>query len=628
MEQRDEELQKGNVFSKTLRYLQRNGLKNTAYKVYRKLFRLEKQDYDRWRRENRLTEEEKRRQRETVFPEGPCFSILVPLYRTPEKYLRAMLESVLSQTYGNWELLLADGSGGDWKETEEILRGYLEKEGERGRIRYRKLEENKGIGGNTLEALSMAVGDYVVFLDHDDTLAENACFELAKAIGGKKPAPDFLYTDEDKMNGEGTEFREPHFKPEFNLYLLESMNYLCHLVCVKRTLALGAGGFDPAFEGAQDYDFVLRCTEQAERICHIPKVLYHWRSHENSTASRAESKTYAREAGKRALEEHLKRTGKKGTVREGTSEGLYHVSYDLPYEPLVSVLIPNKDHGEDLTKCLASLQKQSYQNWEAIVIENNSTLEETEKTYREWEEKEKRVRVIRYEGSFNYPAVNRAGAEAAKGEYLLLLNNDTEWIDPEGLRELLGYGMQPEVGITGAKLLYGDDTIQHAGIILGIGGVAGHAFQGLPRDERTYMWRSWCTQELSAVTGACLLVRKSVFEETGGMDEAFGVAFNDVDFCLRVREAGYRVVYNSEVLLYHYESKSRGAEDTLEKLRRFHREAVLFMDRHKKELEKGDPFYSPNLTLEWQDFSCRSREEEKKARLDEERLREAEKAGR
>ncbi|MCI8514208.1 MAG: glycosyltransferase family 2 protein [Lachnospiraceae bacterium] len=612
MEQRRER-ENANIFVKTIRYLRKNGLKKCVYKIYRKLFRLEKIGYEKWRRETAISGAELERQKNFVFPVMPKISLAVPLYRTPEAYLRDMIVSLLSQTYGNWELCLADGSG-----EEGALEALVRKFG-RGdvRIRYRKLEKNEGIAGNTNRALAMASGEWIGLLDHDDTLAPQALFEVVRCLNND-PRAELIYTDEDKTDGEGKRYREPHFKPDFNPDLLRTVNYICHFTVVKKDLLERTGGFREGYDGAQDYDLILRCCEQAERVCHIPKILYHWRCHENSTSANPESKRYAFEAGRRALLSHYERVGLKAEVFDGVSPGIYHSRFAFSGEPLVSILIPNKDHAEDLKVCVRSiLDRSDYRNFEILILENNSCQAETFACYEELKREEK-VRVIAWNHPFNYSAVNNFGAKEAKGEYFLLLNNDTEMINPEALREMLGYCAREDVGVVGAKLFFGDDTIQHAGIVLGIGGVAGHAFAGQPRTDYGYMSRAWCTQDYSAVTGACLMVKRSVFEAVHGLNEDLAYAFNDVDFCLRVRELGYLVVYNSEALLYHYESKSRGREDTPEKIARFHRETAYCLKRWGKILKEGDPYYNPNLTLEWQDFSCKSRSERRKMQMDRE----------
>lgn len=622
MEQRNEQ-ETRNVFVKTIRYLKKNGVKKCAYKIYRKLFRLEKIGYEKWRKETAVSPAERERQRGVSFPWMPKISLAVPLYRTPETYLRDLISSVLAQTYENWELCLADGSGEAAAEEGERSgsgnREALVREIGRGddRIRYQKLERNEGIAGNTNRALAMASGEFVGLLDHDDTLDPSALFEVAACLHENRRA-ELIYSDEDKMDGEGRHYREPHFKPDFNLDLLRTVNYICHFTVIKKTLLERCGGFREGYDGAQDYDLILRCCEQAEEIRHIPKILYHWRCHENSTSANPESKRYAFEAGKRALLSHYERLGLSAEVFDGVSPGIYHSRFAFSGEPLLSILIPNKDHSEELEACVRSiLERSDYRNFEILILENNSSRPETFACY-EALEREEKVRVIAWNEPFNYSAVNNFGAKKAAGDYFLLLNNDTEMINPEALREMLGYCARADVGIVGAKLFFGDDTIQHAGIVLGIGGVAGHAFAGQPGTDYGYMSRAWCTQDYSAVTGACLMVKRSVFEEVGGLNEELAYAFNDVDFCLRVREKGYLVVYNSEARFYHYESKSRGQEDTPEKIARFHRETAYCLERWREILKKGDPYYNPNLTLEWQDFSCQSRSERRKMQMDRE----------
>jgi GT2 family glycosyltransferase len=383
------------------------------------------------------------------------------------------------------------------------------------------------------------------------------------------------------------------------------MNYICHLFVVKRSLMERVGVLQSAYDGAQDYDFILRCTEEAERICHIPKVLYHWRCHLGSTADNPESKRYAFEAGKRAVQAHYDRLGIPATVESGPFYGLYKTTYHWQEEPLVSIIIPNKDHIEDLKKCMDSIDgKSTYRNYEFIIVENNSTKEETFAFYQELEQREN-VRVLYYPDAFNYSKINNFGAQAAQGEYLLLLNNDTEIINPDCIAELLGFCMREDVGIVGARLYYPDDTIQHAGVVLGFGGIAGHAFVGSSRYDNGYFSRIICAQDYSAVTAACMMTKKSVYEQVGGLTEEFCVAFNDIDYCLKVRKAGKLVVYDPAAELYHYESKSRGLEDTPEKIERFNSEAERLTRRWKDEIEQGDMYYNPNLSLDKADFSLK-----------------------
>lgn len=590
-----------NAFQKFFIYLRKEGVSATFNRIRVKLFH--KKDtftYERWLKDNQITKSELEEQRKERFSYEPKFSIVVPLYMTKEAYLRALIESIENQTYGNWELCLADGSGAN-SPLEKIVAEY-QKKGLN--ISYQILKENKGISENTNAAIKMATGDYIVLADHDDIMAENALYECAKALNEDKEI-EVLYSDEDKIDMAGKKYFDPNFKPDLNMDLLCSMNYICHLFVVKNTVIEKVGMLRSEFDGAQDHDFILRCVEVADRVYHIPKVLYHWRCHINSTAANPESKLYAFEAGRKAVEEHYKRIGVPAKAEHSSFYGMFHTKFCWEEQPLISILIPNKDHIEDLKKCMESIEKKSaYRNFEFVVIENNSTEEETFSYYKEIEKKEN-VQVVYYKGGFNFSKINNFGAKYAKGEYLLLLNNDTEIITPECLQELLGYCMREEVGIVGAKLCYDDDTIQHAGVVIGFGGMAGHAFIESSRFDTGYMGRIMCAQDYSAVTAACMMTKKSVYDAVGGLTESLEVAFNDIDYCLKVRERGKLVVYNPYAELYHYESKSRGMEDTPEKVERFNSEVAKFCERWEDILQKGDPYYNPNLTLDKADFSLR-----------------------
>ena len=590
-----------NAFQKFFIYLRKEGVSATFNRIRVKLFH--KKDtftYERWLKDNQITKSELEEQRKETFSYEPKFSIVVPLYMTKESYLRALIESVANQTYANWELCFADGSG-EGSPLEKIIKEYQKRGLD---IQYEILTENKGISENTNAAIKMATGDYIVLADHDDIVAENALYECAKAINADKNI-DVLYSDEDKIDMAGKKYFDPNFKPDLNMDLLCSMNYICHLFVVKKTIIDKIGMLRSEFDGAQDHDFILRCVEVAQSVYHIPKVLYHWRCHINSTAANPESKLYAFEAGRKAVEEHYKRIGVPAKVEHSSFYGMFHTKFCWEEQPLISILIPNKDHIEDLKKCMESIeQKSTYRNFEFVVIENNSTEEETFAYYKEIAKKEN-VQVVYYKGGFNFSKINNFGAKYAKGEYLLLLNNDTEIITPECLQELLGYCMREDVGIVGAKLCYDDDTIQHAGVVIGFGGMAGHAFIESSRFDTGYMGRIMCAQDYSAVTAACMMTKKSVYNAVGGLTEALEVAFNDIDYCLKVRELGKLVVYNPYAELYHYESKSRGMEDTPEKVERFNSEVAKFCERWEDILQKGDPYYNPNLTLDKADFSLR-----------------------
>ena len=549
-------------------------------------------------------------QAKEVFSPAPFFSIVVPLYETPLPYLKELLDSVCGQSYQRWELCLADGT----KDThlEEYIRRHYRKEP---RIRYQHLSENTGISGNTNAALQMAQGDFLVFADHDDFLEPDALYLAARGFE-KHPEWEMLYTDEDLVDEDGRNFY-PHFKPDFNLELLRCINYICHLLIVRRELYERVGALNPAYDGAQDYDFLLRCVEQAGQgegtrsgVGHIPKVLYHWRSHPGSTAGNQDSKQYAIDASVKALSDHYRRLGMDAEVEYTGTFIVLRSRFPVQGNPKISILIPNKDHIAVLEKCIVSIEEKStWKNREILVIENNSEDPETFAYYEKLKERFSDIRLVTYTGSFNYSAINNFGAKAADGEYLLLLNNDTEVINPDWMERMVSLCQREHSGIAGAKLFYPDDTIQHAGIVIGIGGFAGHIQTGYTSLFTGYLGRLITTQEISAVTGACLMVKRSVYEEVGGLDEEFAVALNDVDFCLRVREKGYLVYLTPEAKLYHYESKSRGFEDTPEKQERFDREIGRFQRRYEKLLAAGDPYYNPNLTLALGDCSVRRNHE-------------------
>lgn len=564
---------------------------------------LKKVSYGKWFEQQLPSREQQKAQRSQVFEHMPLISIVIPVYNTPLEFMKSLIDSVQQQTYTKWELCLADASTGeDGKKTTRFIQGYAKKDA---RIHHIILNKNKGISENTNEAIRVASGDWIMFADHDDLLAVDALYEMTKAINQSKKM-EFIYSDEDKINSDGTMLFGPSFKPDFNLDMLSSVNYICHLCCVKKGLLDRVGQLRSEFDGAQDYDFILRCVEQAAEIYHISKVLYHWRCHENSTASNPKSKLYAFEAGRRAIEEHYNRMGIPAEVEHSANYGIYHTIYKWKEQPLVSILIPNKDHSLDLKKCVQSLvKKSSYRNFEIIIIENNSELQETFDYYKILEKEYDNIHVVYYKDEFNYSAINNFGAKHAKGDYLLLLNNDTELIREETIWEMLSCCMRQDVGIVGAKLDYEDNTIQHAGVVLGFGGIAGHAFIGSSRYELGYQGRIVYNQNYSAVTAACMMTKRSIFEQVGGLTEELKVAFNDIDYCMKVRATGKLVVYNAYAELYHYESKSRGMEDTPEKIERFNREIELFKKRWREILELGDPYYNPNLTLDKADFSMK-----------------------
>ncbi len=588
--------------SLSLEHIKKHGFRSFFKKALKKIGKKDGPvEYREWIKHNFASEEQLNEQRETKFDYSPLISIVVPLYKTNKLYLDALIKSVQAQTYGNWEICLSDGSG-----SPSPIAADLEAAADADkRIKIIPAGVQRRIVENTNRAIEAASGEYIAFADHDDLLAPDALFEVVKALN-ENSEYELIYSDEDKVNESGNMFFEPHMKPDFNPDLLRTVNYICHLCVIKRGLLDKTGYLNPEYEGAQDYDIILRATENTKNIHHIPKVLYHWRSHQDSTAENPESKRYAFDAGRRAVADHYKRLGIKAEVIDGEWPGLYRTKYLRDYDPLISILIPNKDHTDDLKRCIDSLfEKSTYKNFEIIVIENNSDKDETFEYYKEAEKQYDRVRVVYYDGGFNFSAINNFGAEHANGEYLLLLNNDTGMINEDALEELLGYCMRDDTGIVGARLYYEDDTIQHAGVVVGFGGIAGHCFVMHPRGNTGYCHRIICAQDYSAVTAACMMVDRKVFDEVGGLDPFLAVAFNDIDFCLRVREAGYYVVYNPYAEFYHYESKSRGLEDTPEKMTRFNQECEKFFERWQAFLDAGDPFYNPNLTLDSQDFSLK-----------------------
>ena len=593
----------GNIWiDKAIAYYRQFGIKATFSRVGEKILQKKYSDYEHWLKRHLPTEVVLQKQRKENFSYMPKISIVVPLYKTPEKYLREMIESVEQQSYTNWELCLSDGSGENSPHT-ELLKTYEQKDT---RIRVIHNKKELRISENTNEALKICTGDFIAFLDHDDLLTANALYECVHTVN-RYPETEMIYTDEDKVNADSTTYYEAHFKPDFNIDLLRCVNYFCHLVVIKRELYQRVGLLNPVFDGSQDHEYAFRCVENTTHIQHIPKILYHWRTHAKSSAADPESKLYGVEAGRRAIQEHYERVGISAEAFSKGVPGFFYSKYQLKETPLVSIIIPNKDHVEDLKKCIESIEEKStYKNIEYVLVENNSTEQETFDYYKELEEKNSKVRVLYWkEKGFNYPAINTYGVKHAKGEYLLFLNNDTEMINSDCIEEMLGYCMRKDVGAVGAKLYYPDGSIQHAGVIVGLGGVAGHAFLEFPHDSWGYYGRAVVAQNLSAVTAACMMVKKHVYEEVGGFDEGYAVAYNDIDFCLKVREAGYLIVYNPNAELKHYESKSRGYEDTDEKRVRYFSEIHRFQTRWYDFLENGDPYYNPNLTLDRNDFGMK-----------------------
>lgn len=674
-------------------YFQKHGLRALFKKSVHKIQNIQDDyDYNEWYKKVRITDEELAKQRESAadFAMQPTFSIVIPVYATPEKFLRRMLDSIREQTYPKFEVCLVDATPyakiqhdpTQGRTPQEVLAEYAAADS---RFRYATLTENLGIAENTNAAIRMATGDFIVLADHDDELEPQALYECVRAINAH-PDVQVLYSDEDKVDFEDIYYFEPHFKTDFNPDLLRSVNYICHLFVARRSLldAIAETAADgqkiyerSAYDGAQDYDLILRATEKAQamessfnaldqtllrqgrftssNIIHIPMVLYHWRAHQASTAQHPEAKLYAFEAGARAVYDHCKRIGRPiQKVEQGITYGFYHPIYENQ-QPLISVVIPNKDHSADLDKAITSLSAGNYKNLEFIIVENNSDQAETWNYYEALKKRfpeelpadfidpatsgalstsetstaesnsaaskpaqvsvyhgaaasvlpQPVVKVVKWDGPFNYSAINNYGVQFTHGQYLLFLNNDIEEIDPDSIDEMIGYVQREDVGICGARLLYPDEDIQHAGVIMGMGGIAGAAFVRTHDSDLSYMHRAKCIQDYSCVTAACLLTKRSLFDAVGGFTEKLAVAFNDVDYCMKVRALGKLVVYNPYAKFYHYESKSRGMEDTPEKLARFHSEILTFGTTWKDILRDGDPYYSPALTFRKANFALK-----------------------
>lgn len=558
-------------------------------------------------------------ERSAVFPRMPKISVLVPLWNNQREFQIEMLESVMNQTYENWELCLADGSDEAHAYMGEICRQYVEKSG--GRVVYRKLEKNSGISGNTNACLGMATGEFIGLLDQDDILHPSVLYEYVKAIN--EQGADYLYCDETTFkSGNIDHMLTMHFKPDYSPDNLRANNYICHFSVFARELLDGSELFRPKFDGSQDHDMILRLTDNAKKVVHVPRLMYYWRSHAGSTAAGIEAKPYAIEAAKGAVAEHLRKHGIDHFRIESTRafETIFRIRYQILGTPKISIIIANRDHAGDLRRCVTSiLEKSTYDNYEIIVVENNSSTQEIKEYYtqllghpyeggRELQQSQDgKAAVVTFQGAFNYAAVNNLGAKYATGEYILLLNNDTEVITVNWMEELLMYAQREDVGATGAKLYYGDKTIQHAGVVIGLGAhrTAGHTHYKQHRQNLGYMGRLCYAQDVTAVTGACLMVKKSLYEEVGGLDEGFAVSLNDVDFCLKLRAKGLLNVFTPFAELFHYESISRGLDDHGESAERYNRESEKFREKWKQELEAGDPYYNPNFSLDRSDYSLK-----------------------
>jgi GT2 family glycosyltransferase len=631
-----------NTFKRAINFFFKNGFKEFFKKSKRKLagFNVD-YDYSEWYELTRISDEELESQRKfDGFNIKPFYSIVIPIFDTDEHFLYLLFKSIINQTYQNFEVCVADAT--DYSKNNNNPKQFFERlknnyykdinqySYDLNKINVKYLSENLSIADNTNEAIKMANGDYIVLCDHDDELTLDALYEVTKKIN-ECPSANLIYSDEDKVDTKDESYFEPAFKSDFNLDMLLSVNYFCHLTTIKKTVLDRLYSIDKAYErkefnGAQDYDLFLRIVNliindtykngkyDTSTICHIPKVLYHWRCHKLSTSKNTSSKLYAFENGNKTIEEFYKNSkinfSKIECVKKGFDYGLYHTKYrkDIT-ELLISIIIPNKDHIDDLDLTINSVLKGSYQNVEIIICENNSIEEKTFEYYKNI--KDKRIKVVYYKGDFNYSKINNYARQFASGKYILFLNNDVEMISADSLHEMISYVKRDDVGIVGSKLLYSDKSYQHAGVVIGIGGIADHLFKGINDFDNTYMNRAQIVQDLNAVTAACLMIKAEIFDKINGFDEKLKIAFNDIDLCLRVRELGYLVVYNPYSSFYHYESKSRGLEDTPEKVKRFNNEFAFFVKRWNDKLNTIDEYYNPNLTLRQNNFALRNLKFEK-----------------
>lgn len=598
-------IKKANYFRK------RNGMKKACKRAVNELYELigDTGNYMKWRRKNMTSERELARQRQEQRTFSPLIYVITP-YQDAHFFAGAAA-SMQNQTYQNWKWALVC-TDAEKEKLSERLNGhvpedkvlFLSADGQEG-FQQRIAQGISGVLAKIRKQADMAADScgppdaahaaWLTLFAPSDTLEPDALYSCVRLIE-QQPATDLCYTDEDQIAEDGKTYREPVFKSDFNIDLLRAVNYLGHMVLVREDVAKKAGPWNPLYQADASYDYYLRAVEAAESIGHLQRVVYH----------RRESVKQACYDGVQILNDHYQRVGIPAVVKPSRTPGIYHTIYQWKETPLVSVIIPNKDHTDDLDTCVQSLlRKCTYPNYEIIIVENNSTEERTFAYYQKLQAQDHRVRVEYWKDAFNYSKINNFGVSASKGEYILLLNNDTEVIAPDFMEEMLGYCMREDVGICGARLFYFDDTIQHAGVIVGLGGICGEGFQGFPKENGGYLNRIFCPQDYSAVTAACLMTKKSVFEEVGGLDAQFQVAYNDIDYCLRVRKTGLLVVYNPFAMLHHYEYKSRGTENTVEKLARYNREVDLFTTRWADLISAGDPYYNPNLTKRYQDFSLR-----------------------
>ena len=561
-------------------YIKAYGIRKTVGLLYEKATHKDQKDYERWLEKHKITETIREAQKETVFNKQPCFSIVVPLYKTQEKYLKELLESIKGQTYSNWELCLSDGSGLD-SPLKEVLK---ELEYSDSRIKVISSKEPLKIAENTNAAIEIATGDYIVFADHDDILSIDALYECAKCINENSKV-DMIYSDEDKVSMDGQTYFEPHFKPDLNVDLLCSVNYFCHLVVVKRQLLEQAGNLNGEYNGAQDYDFVLRCVEKTDAVYHIPKILYHWRAHMDSTAENPESKRYAFEAGRRAIQKHYERIGLKDAYVEETAyPGTYRTRYKYADKPKVSIIIDEITKKELLGKTLQSIKANDYPDYEVIIVDctEKKEIEEFVEKYQD-----KRIRVKRGEKIWTAAKRKNEGAGCAEGEYLIFLAGNAEYADKEGISELVSVAMRSDVGVVGTRSYYKNGTVEHAGCVIGMNGTAGSLFEHTLRGENGYFSHIVTQMQYSAVAGACMMVKKDIFEKVNGFDEDYKGELGKVDLCLKIRNKHMSVVYNPYVKVMRWSNELRNNEN----------DEKLFKKQWAEILEKDDPYYNKNLSL-------------------------------
>ncbi len=588
----------GTLAGRGVASLKNEGLEATWRKIDFRIKLMTKGDVWKHRSDIPLKRELKA-QKTATFPYMPKISIVVPLYNTPEKFLKEMIDSVVKQSYSNWQLVLADASDKDLPHIRKVVDSYKDH-----RITYKKLEENKGISENTNAGFALAEGDYLALLDHDDVILPNALYENVKAIN--ETGAQVLYSDEIILDTDLKHAGRYHFKVDYAPDFLRGVNYITHFLVFSREVFEKAGPYeDPEYNGSQDYDLTLRLTENTDKIHHIPKVLYYWRAHAASTASDMSTKMYAFEAGRKAIQAHLDRIGLKGQVSIQEYPGSYRTVYEVEGNPQVSVVIPNKDHIEDLSRCIDSIfALGGWDNVQVIVVENNSTEQETFDYYEKITAENSKVQVVYYKGEFNFSAICNFGVEYATGEHILLLNNDVEFETDDFIKEMLSYSQRENVGAVGAKLYFPDGDLQHGGVIMGINGSAGHSHKGLKkaRGITGHMYRLVTTQNYLAVTGACLMVKTSLYRQFLLDEENFAVSYNDIDFCLRLYEAGYLNIFTPYSAGVHYESKSRGLDETEKPNLRYEGEKARFAAKWRKYFNYGDPYYNPHFTLLYENY--------------------------